>query len=819
VVAFVSPAFKDGGSIGSFDTLLPFSSLGAGAFTGPPHNVINGDSVSLLVAFNTFDWRAIHHFQFPLWNDLTLLGLPAFFNFQSAVLSLPDLVSYLAPLSVAYLVAVAMKLLIAGTGAYVLCRVLGLRPLASTLGGVIFMLSGPFAGWLTWSLSDVIGWLGWLAAFMILAYRWKGKRRYVVLLAISVAFCIYGGFPEAYLYATCALVVLFGVFILLALLARRRISLSGTARVATGILAGGVLAAPLWLPGLKVISMGHRLTLTSFNGLPARALSLLVAQGYYGLPINGSTWFFNGTNYYETAAYVGVIALVLAGAAVLRWWRHPMVIALAATVVVAMVISYQTTSFHVVADLLRHTPLDSIPIGRMRSVIGLPLGVLSALGLETLLRCRGERRMVATYWGVSVAIAAFVAILWYGTLRDSLPSALHQLRLDSMLWPTGLVAACVLAGGLFILGLRPASRSYARAMTGAGAAVLVGAEAAFLLFAGVGIQTYSTRFYPTTSAISQLKAVVGSGLVGFDTGIPEQVQVFAPVGIYPNGNFAYEIAQYAAHDPLIPQRYFKSWNSGANLGKGGLGIFEADINSATLARRYGINWILQVPGTRLPPPPGTRYVGSFAGERLFAVPGAARFSVLTKGGSKPSSSVTSVQHTANNSWTFTVDTKAPGTLIMRVTNTPGWHASINGRSLQLSSYQSVMLAARVPVGRYTVHLWYLPERLEIATWLALVVLAMLLAWAGWPLVRREQRRGPEQLDLGASFAPGLGTAELASRKQRGARLHRKEHREHSGSGKPLGVGTRSDVGVREASTEAGSATVGPGPTTEPDPTG
>src|ERR1039458_2870898 len=115
-----------------------------------------------MVPFNTFDWTAIHHLQFPLWNDLSLLGLNQFLNFQSAVLSLPDLMSYLAPLRFAFLVVVAMKLLIAGTGAYVLCRVLGLRPLASALGGVTFMLSGAFSAWLAWPLSGVVAWLGWI---------------------------------------------------------------------------------------------------------------------------------------------------------------------------------------------------------------------------------------------------------------------------------------------------------------------------------------------------------------------------------------------------------------------------------------------------------------------------------------------------------------------------------------------------------------------------------------------------------------------------------------------------------------------------------
>ena len=386
VLAYLSPAVKDGWSFGSFDMVVSYTSLGSGAYRGPPHNWLNTDSVTLMVPFNSFDWTAVHHLQFPLWNDLSLLGLPQFLNFQSAVLSLPDLTSYLVPLRFAFLVVVAMKLLIAGTGAYTLCRVLGLRPFASVLGGVTFMLSGAFSSWLVWPLSGVVAWLGWIAALAILAYRWKKKRSYVVLLALSVAFCVYGGFPEAYFFVAAALVTFFVVLAAVTLVRRHRLSPSGVTRVAIGIVAGGVLSAPLWFPGLQIVKGSHRVTLTGFQGIDASTLGLLVAPGYFGLPITGSAWFYSDANYYETVVYVGVVALVLAGAAVLRWWRHPTVVALFVTIVVTLLISYQTKSFHVVSDLLKHSRFDSVTFSRMRAVIGLPVGVLAALGLKTLLR-------------------------------------------------------------------------------------------------------------------------------------------------------------------------------------------------------------------------------------------------------------------------------------------------------------------------------------------------------------------------------------------------------------------------------------------------
>jgi hypothetical protein len=296
--------------------------------------------------------------------------------------------------------------------------------------------------------------------------------------------------------------------------------------------------------------------------------------------------------------------------------------------------------------------------------------------------------MLITYWVMSAIVAVFVAFLWYRAFSGKLPAARHELRLDSLWWPIGLVAACVLAGGLFLFARRFARRPSARRIVVAGAVVLFGAESAFLLFSGVGINTYSKSFFPVTPAIARLKAVVGSGLVGLDTGTPTQSQTIEPVGFYPNANLGYGIAEYAGHDPVIPQVYFTS--------RGGMSYVEPDIGSAALAREYGIAWILQEPGTSLPAPPGTRYAGSFAGERLYAVPGATRFSLITRGGSGASRPVSSIRHPVASSWTLRIDASAPSQLVMRVTDLPGWHASIDGRALALSRYRGLMLEAAVP---------------------------------------------------------------------------------------------------------------------------
>ena len=196
VVAFLSPALKNGLAFGP-------SALGGqlSYFTYVPglvvHNNLNGDVITQAVAWNRLDWLAVHHGQLPLWNDYSAGGMPLLLNFESAAFSLPALVGYLFPLASSYLVVVAVKLLVAGTGTYVAARLVGVGPTGSALAATTFMLSGSLSGWLGWAVSAPLVWAGWLLVGALLCWRPRGPRSGgAVVLALATAFAVYGGFPE-----------------------------------------------------------------------------------------------------------------------------------------------------------------------------------------------------------------------------------------------------------------------------------------------------------------------------------------------------------------------------------------------------------------------------------------------------------------------------------------------------------------------------------------------------------------------------------------------------------------------------------------------
>jgi hypothetical protein len=744
IAAYLSPALRGGSSFGTFDSVISFTSLGSGLYSGPIHNPTDGDVISQMETWNLFDWRQIHAGHFPLWNPFALLGLPQFANFQSSVLSLPDLVGYAFPARYAFLVAVVMKLLIAGTGVYVFCRVVGLGATASAFAGITFLLSGGFSASLSWPFSDVFAWVGWMAAFAVLAYRWPGRIRYVAGLAVATAFSIYGGFPEANVIVALFLAAA-GVVIVVCLLARRvRLHAGGLVRILGGLVAGGALAMPLILPGAQYAAGAHRDTEVNFLPVPGKAIITMAVPGFDGFPIRGSHFLIPTTNFYETVSYVGIAVLVLAVVAVVALPRQPVVIAMAVGAVLLVAVAYSVGTFHPLLDLLKAVGLSTIVWRRARLIIGFPLGVLAAVGLETLLRSRGPSRAAVALAAASVVAAVGIGALWVHT--SSVGNAqTRSIERSSLAWPAVIVGICLLCAALVLAagGLRrPRLR---RTACGVATAALFAGNAGFLVAAGMNLNTWTKGFYPESSAMKALQSTVGSDVVGVDDG-RATVQSLSAMGFYPELNVAYGVNEFAGHDPLLPQTYFTALAPGQ--GNGGLGLFVPSISSVAEANELGISWLLVPAGRK--GPAGASYVETLAGQQLFHVPGSARFSV------QPSSAgeVVSSSQGAAGSYSLEVSDRAGVTVIARVTDVPGWHATLDGKPVPLQRFDGVMQSLSVPAGTHRIRLWYSPGTVFDGGVLAgLAALGLLVA--GVISIRRGATGRPEAIEDGLCLAPAL----------------------------------------------------------------
>ena len=314
-VLVMVPTLAHGIYFGSYDWISQYGLSHQSGVT--VQHVFAGDQVTQLIPWTNLAWTQVHHGHLPMWNPYSALGTPLAFNWQSSAFSLPALVGYLVPMRMAYTVQVLVTVFVAGTGVYVLGRVLRLNVMACALAGTAFELSGSFVGWIGWPVASVLSWSGWVLAAVVLVSR--GRRRFpsVLLLGLSLAGAVLAGQPD-----TLILMAIFVTVFTVALVVAQALTEGGRADLrrklvdlAAGVAAGIGLSAPLLLPGLQLASKSIRSTGGgAFNAQHALPVDLMVQQVLPGL---------DGLPFTYRHIYMGVIVVVLALiGSVFHWHRH-----------------------------------------------------------------------------------------------------------------------------------------------------------------------------------------------------------------------------------------------------------------------------------------------------------------------------------------------------------------------------------------------------------------------------------------------------------------------------------------------------------------
>ena len=422
------------------------------------HDALQSDQITQMIPWSTVAWTQVHHGQLPLWNPFSALGMPLAFNWQSATFAVPSLVGYLFPLRLAYTVQVLTTMIIAGTGAYVLGRVLRMGTLACAFVGVAFELSGPFFAWTGWPIAGTWSWLGWIIAALVTVLRGGRRARNVAALALAVSLACYAGQPD-----TLVLVGLSSLVFVIAAqaarwarLGRDGFTLQPTIDVLLGAAAGLALAAPLLLPGTQLINRSVRSQgANAFHAnaaLPVRDLINLFV-GFDGLP-------------FALFSAVGSIVVVLAILAVVHDRHRGAVIGLVAVGVVAALL---TTAPPVIALVTKLPVLHSIRWTRSLTALVFVVVVLAGFGLDRLIRGIDRRSEQWLLFGLSLAAAAALLVLAFvapdiGVLPAALQSPLPSDFRSMAFIGEGVEAAIAVAVSLaLVMGLDGSKRRPTRA--------------------------------------------------------------------------------------------------------------------------------------------------------------------------------------------------------------------------------------------------------------------------------------------------------------------------------------------------------------------
>ncbi len=795
---FLAPALSHGKAIGPYDLL---QLLGLTSVAHPlVHNADASDQIQQFIPWQVLAWRQVHAGDLPLWQPANLLGMPLASNFQSAPFGLANVVGYAFPLALAHSATVATELVLAGTGTYVLGRMLRLDVLAAVMGATIFELCGAFTIWLGVYVADVGMLLPWvLAASVALLRRPRGRRTGpAVLLALGLALAFAAGEPQIDAY----LVVFVGVFATVVALGRRHAARSGAGELAgepgsaAGVLvahlgalvAAAGLVAPIYLPGSQVLARSARVHGPYVSSLPPHDLTHLLFAGYSGVPTSLAS-IIGANNLYVSMVYVGSVALVLALVGLVWIRQRPEVRALLLLVVVLLVVLFTPQ----VAAVMRHVPEAKVfRLDLGTTFLDFAFAILGAFGAQALLATwhhtaapnapngtpRLELDPLVARWTDRLFVlgTAFIALglavleVRLGIGLGHLKPAQSSVRQSSFLWPALGIAACALVAAVRTSYRAPSAahaarnavqRALARASAlgsgRSGLALLVGIQAAFGIIGGAWFVSSTPDPLPLTPAISALQRDVGHHLVGMGT--CTQLHAFPDVGVMPDVNAVYGIDELVDYDPIMTTQYYGAL--GGLLGTsrtpptGTDSLFCPKISSVQMARFFGVAYVLEPTGAS--GPSGTRLVAKIRGEGLYAVPRSgratlvplprgtgggegARWSSTWEGTAAGQPAVQRALESKAGTWHIQVDAHARSLLIARVTAVPGWHATIDGRPLRLRTYDTVLLAAVVPAGHHVVVLHYWPGLLStglVVAALSAAALAGALVWSTWR--RRHQR--------------------------------------------------------------------------------
>lgn len=344
------------------------------------------DAASLFVPWLSFCFNALRGGDFALWNPHIFSGVPSLGSFEPALLYPPNWLHLFLPLTRAVNALIVFHVGLAGLLTYGWCRHRGIGAAGSFLGGMTFMLSGPYFLHIYAGHLPHLSTMSWAPAVFWALDGWRPRKskKWLLLGMLAVSMQIFAGNPQ-YAYYTALGAFLYAGF--------------GAAPIYAG---GAVLAAVQLLPGCDAALESVRggglshdyaasFSLPLKNILTLFAPDLFSRAGYSGRPY-----------FWETCLYVGGAGLALGiYGAMDRAGRR---LAWLSVIFLALALGANTPLFE---PLYKFLPGYSLFRGTAKFgfLVSLFLSVLAAIGLDRLVRTGRPRLRQAAYGLGFIAVA------------------------------------------------------------------------------------------------------------------------------------------------------------------------------------------------------------------------------------------------------------------------------------------------------------------------------------------------------------------------------------------------------------------------------
>jgi len=680
--------------------------------------------------------------ELPLWNPYNGAGAPLFANYQSALLYPLSWPSFFLPTAWAMSLTAALHLFIAGAGMFALLKRMGANLTGAGVAGLGFGLCGYLVARLgTFPMIYAAAWLPWLlwAVYSHMALR---KRYAAIWFSVFTALLLLAGHAQLAWYSL-TLAGLFSVWPSF----NKRVNWKVWALLAiAGLIGVGIASMQLLATG-ELLGLSQRndgvdfAFAMNFSFHPFRAFTFLNGN-IFGTPADGS--YATAGAYFEDAAYIGLIPLFGAIAALWGWRSRRKTDPLAQTVLFWLIVAIAGFIFAMGANtpifpfLYERVPTFDLFQAPVRWLLWtvMALCILAGIGVtwwgrSMRLKRWAKRLMAACTAAILVGILGMLA--GGNSINTLTPSLFRALLI------IGVIGLC--AGFLTLRQPERASPQYVRWS----AAVFI-VVALDLVVANWGLNpTVNASFYdrrvPQIQQPSQgywlsqsednLKF---SRYFMFDDYRPagEHLEAFRASNL-PNLNLLDRASLFNNFDPLLPD-YFAAYRD----------LLETYQGYGGLLRAAGITDMFSADGlTSLQNDARQAYWVSAAcwhdaDESLIAVlrqpdfDPQLRVELSGEGGcDTPQSAESAVWSASLNGTNFEIQANSPGWFVITQTYYPGWEARLDGETVRIERANLAFRAVAVPVGTHRLEFSYSPLWLMpgiAITSLSLLCLVILFLW-------------------------------------------------------------------------------------------
>lgn len=314
--------------------------------------------------------------QSGLWNKVSINGSPGLLDVSRSCFT-PSFFLFLLIQDhwLAFYFACLIKLVVAGLGAFLFCR-LFLNPAASFFGGLCFAYTGFNAAWFYWPQVNTSAWLPWLfwATAGWCLYR---TPRWLLGVVATAGLLLLGGFPVVSAYGLYAAALLAGMLLVpRALNHPYRSAWAGVlyfASIGTAFLLASIPLLAL-LEVLDLTNLDYRHGGTAF--LFPKDLLLLFKESLTGVPK------------VERTTYIGIVAVMMACCSLVPFLlgkfheREKALFFYGATLFFCSVVIGFGVLPH---DFIRSIPaVGSHPWSRLAVLVGFSVAVLASLSFNVI---------------------------------------------------------------------------------------------------------------------------------------------------------------------------------------------------------------------------------------------------------------------------------------------------------------------------------------------------------------------------------------------------------------------------------------------------